>query len=86
MTVLQYRAYLRQSIQYLEGYCQDFYRCYSFRSAYMCRKFLDDSGLSDVLAVRIVSGCYLPMPRELYRDWRRLQRQLAELEDKYDLI
>ena len=82
---IDYRNYLKESISGIEVRCLNSYRCWYFESAYKCRAFLRSYGYTDALTV-CVGGAYLPMPRELYRKWRSLNRELAELDSEPEYI
>lgn len=81
MSDFDYRLYLYESIRDLEERVLSVFGCWYFTTAYRCRVFLRSKGYSDVLTVRTVGGVYLPMTREIYCEWRRLNRQLKKLND-----
>lgn len=80
MSKTEYRDYLFASVGFIEEYCQEIFNCGPFASAYRCRRWLEFTGYSGVKVVRLNYSCYLPMTSEVYRDWRRLQRQLKALD------
>ena len=80
MTKTEYRDYLYACVGFIEEYCQVKFYCGPFASAYRCRRWLECAGFSGAKVVRLNYSCYLPMTSEIYRDWRRYQREIAALD------
>ena len=79
MSKTEYRAYLYEVSAKIEEYCQVFFNCGPFSSAYQCRRWVDRQGNS-AKVVRLGNFCYMPMTSEIYRDWHRYQRMIAALD------
>lgn len=82
MSDFDYRVYLRETIRDLQLRCLNSFGCSYFSSAYRCRAFLRSKGHSGVLTVCVSDDSYMPMTREAYREWRRLNRELEVLKVK----
>lgn len=71
--------FYRGSIGILESISLTHFRCWYFFSAYKCRKHLNECGFADAVVVSLGDGTFIPMDRAVYREWRRLRRELEKV-------